>query len=308
MQIIIKRIFSLLIAFVLVLYMASAMLTAHGEDSNDDISSDSQTENGQTQTGSLGDVDQNGEVTVSDVVALRDIIMRGTSTAAELTSGDLDHNDQLTVSDVVALRNIIMEGPGAIDMVEINAANFPDDTFRADVEGFDLNGNGWLSVGEIASVTTINVDTNPVYVPENPPEPREKISTLKGIEYFTALQSLACGNNNLTELDVSHNTNITFLDCSNNALETLDISQNTKLTGLGCYSNQLNALDVSQNTALISLVCFDNRLSELDVSENSLLEDLYCKNNSLTELDLTRNTALKHVSCDDTVQVIGWNQ
>lgn len=30
--------------------------------------------------------------------------------------------------------------------------------------------------------------------------------SLKGIEYFTSLKELNCGNNNLTQLDVSNNT------------------------------------------------------------------------------------------------------
>lgn len=57
-----------------------------------------------------GDVDQNGKVTVSDVVELRGIIMTADWTDAQLEAGDLDGNGTLTVSDVVDLRDYIMKG------------------------------------------------------------------------------------------------------------------------------------------------------------------------------------------------------
>ena len=56
-----------------------------------------------------------------------------------------------------------------------------------------------------------------------------------------------CSGNgaNLTALDPSHNTQLTYLDCSSNPLSSLDVSQNTKLTGLYCYDNNFTtaALD-----------------------------------------------------------------
>lgn len=58
----------------------------------------------------LGDVDKNGSVTVSDVVELRDIIMKSSWDAEQLYAGDLDGNGTLTVSDVVDLRDLIMKG------------------------------------------------------------------------------------------------------------------------------------------------------------------------------------------------------
>lgn len=58
----------------------------------------------------LGDVDNDGNVTVSDVVELRGVIMAGAPTDHELSTGDLDENGSLTVSDVVELRDYIMSG------------------------------------------------------------------------------------------------------------------------------------------------------------------------------------------------------
>lgn len=54
-----------------------------------------------------GDASGDGQITVSDVVALRLAILAGTR-AEDLPAGDLDGNGQLTVSDVVALRQKIV--------------------------------------------------------------------------------------------------------------------------------------------------------------------------------------------------------
>ncbi len=95
------------------------------------------------------------------------------------------------------------------------------------------------------------------------------ISSLNGIEYFTAL---------------------TGLECYNNGLTTLDVNKNTALTNLGCASNKLTILDVSKNTALSSLYCAFNKLTTLDVSKNTVLSSLYCVYNNLTSLYSIKDT------------------
>lgn len=57
-----------------------------------------------------GDVDDNGSVSVSDVVALRQLIMGGELTDRQLRAGDLVTDGTLNVSDVVVLRQLIMNG------------------------------------------------------------------------------------------------------------------------------------------------------------------------------------------------------
>ena len=105
------------------------------------------------------------------------------------------------------------------------------------------------------------------------------LTSLKGIEYFTALERLECDINQLTALDISQNTALNSLECRRNQLTALDVSQNTALNSLECRGNQLTALDVSQNTALTSLGCGGNQLTALDVSHNTALEYLSCKDN-----------------------------
>ena len=55
----------------------------------------------------------------------------------------------------------------------------------------------------------------------------------------------------LTSLDVTKNTALTYLSCSGNQLSSLDVTKNTALTTLSCSSNQFSSLDVTKNTKLL---------------------------------------------------------
>jgi hypothetical protein len=123
------------------------------------------------------------------------------------------------------------------------------------------------------------------------------LTSLRGIEYFEALEELSCLYNQLTSLDVSRNTALTELRCDYNQLTSLDVSRNTALTELRCDYNQLTSLDVSRNTALTYLDCNNNQLTELDVSRNTALTELDCSGNPLTTLDISMNTALTKLYC-----------
>ena len=169
--------------------------------------------------------------------------------------------------------------------VTINETNFPDANFRSYVSAnCDANGDGVLSSSEIAEVSGINVAN-------------KDIGSLTGVEYFTALISLDCTNNQLTSLNVSGCTALMSLSCDNNRLTSLDLSKNTALVSFYCYNNQLTSLDLSKNMALQGLSCRDNRLTALNLSKNTALASLYCDNNQLTVLDLSKNTELGVLSC-----------
>ncbi len=133
--------------------------------------------------------------------------------------------------------------------VYINNTNFPDATFRNYVGDFDQNTNGYLTENEINVVTDISV-------------PLMDITSLKGIEHFTAMTYLDCNSNKLTALDVTKNTALTTLDCYDNQLTALDVSANTALEYLNCSNNKLTALDMTHNTSLEQLVCSGNNISK----------------------------------------------
>ena len=175
----------------------------------------------------------------------------------------------------------VMAEPG---VVAINATNFPDANFLAYVQKLDGDHDGKLSPAEIATVKVIDFTS-------------KKIASLSGIEYFTALQTLHCGNNQLSTLDMSKNTALQSLYCYSNKLTNLDISQNLALQTLDCSSNQLTSLDISNNPSLKILYCQYNQLTSLDISNNPSLIALYCQYNQLTSLDLSNNTKLETLYC-----------
>ena len=154
--------------------------------------------------------------------------------------------------------------------VYINATNFPDAAFRNYVSNFDGDSNGYLTEVEIDGVTDITA-------------PLMDITSLKGIEHFTALKTLDCNSNKLTALDVTKNTALKNLICTGNQLSAINLSKNTDLEELDCSNNKLTVLDVSNNTALTTLSCENNQLTTLDVTNNTSLSTLYCYGNKISK-------------------------
>ena len=86
------------------------------------------------------------------------------------------------------------------------------------------------------------------------------------------LKGFACSGNgvNLTALDLSQNTQLTWLNCSSNQLTSLDVTHNTQLIELNCHNNSLNSLDILHNTQLWGVYCHGNNFS------TQALNDIYC--------------------------------
>lgn len=174
----------------------------------------------------------------------------------------------------------------AADYYSLNtSSHFPDAAFREYLKKkFDTDHDEWLSSADLNDITEIDVH-------------EKNITSLKGIELFPNLKKLDCHTNQLTELDVSKNTALTYLDCSENNLSSLDVSNNTKLVRLDCHGNDLSSLNVRQNAALTYLDCGTNQLTSLDVRQNAALKYLYCSQNNLTSLDVSQNPALGWLNC-----------
>ena len=90
--------------------------------------------------------------------------------------------------------------------IEINEKNFPDENFRQWILSQEYGADGILTAEEIAGVDTLEIFGG-------------DIQNLKGIEYFTEVRYLDCSCNELTTLDVSKNTNLTFLNCGKNKIK-----------------------------------------------------------------------------------------
>lgn len=166
--------------------------------------------------------------------------------------------------------------------VAIDATNFPDNNFRTYVATFDTDGDGTLSQTEIKKVKSINVE-------------KKSIAQLDGIEFFTAITSLKCDNNNLTSLDLSSNTKLKTLSCQANSLTSLNVVGCTALEKMYCQTNQLVSLTVA-STALTELYANNNSLTSVDITgcPNLATLRLY-RNPNLQYVDFSGNSKMKRL-------------
>lgn len=200
----------------------------------------------------------------------------------------------------------------ASDIVKISEATFPDSKFREYVsQQFDTNKNGSLSASEISAVKSIDVSGDGSVL-------NDSISSLLGIEHFTALEFLYCSYNNISSLDLSKNTKLQWicvdhnrltglslannpqvscLYCNNNQLTSLNLSGVTKLTYLDCSTNVLPSVDLSKNSQLIYCNLNDNAITSLNISANTKLDVLDVANNWLSTLDVSKNKSLSTLYC-----------
>lgn len=132
------------------------------------------------------------------------------------------------------------ETGSAAQGVAVNGQNFPDAAFRAWIlNPANLNGagqDGTLTEDELQAVTSMDVSN-------------QGIASLKGIEYFTNLESLNCRGNQLTQLDVNANRQLKNLNAKANWLTSLTLRL-PLLKGLYVGENQLTTLDMSHNPKL----------------------------------------------------------
>lgn len=169
--------------------------------------------------------------------------------------------------------------PAQNELIEINEENFPDENFRSVVAELEAavaeneTSDGSLSESELAQITSISVRSM-------------SVKSLKGIEFFTALEVLDCAGNDIEELDLSFNTNLKELYCSENGLHELDLSALQQLVKLDCGYNELSELDLTQNSMLTDLHLSGNPVTELDLSANPDLWRFEASHTQLTSLTI----------------------
>lgn len=161
---------------------------------------------------------------------------------------------------------------------------------------FDKNNDGVLQGTEITNV--IGIDATEL----------EGISapiSFAGIEIFKSLRTFKATHLIISELDLSHNTNLTDIDISESEIESIDLSHNLEVRFLDCHAcTNLSQITLGSSTVdtpnqMRIINCQRCNLSTLDVSNCSLLEYLDCSKNKLTQLNLSNNTLLKQLSCQD---------
>ncbi len=155
-------------------------------------------------------------------------------------------------------------------IVTIPDANFK--TYLVNNSSINTNGDSEIQVSEA------NAFTGGIYVDDL------NISDLTGIEEFTSIYQLICSNNQLTNIDISNNTNLQILNCSYNQLTSLDITNNNNLSTLICQNNLLTSLNANI-PSLSTLLCQNNLLTSLDIS-NANWNNIDCSNNQLISLNV----------------------
>lgn len=234
---------------------------------------------------------------------------------------------RLTLLSVAILCNFIL--------LQAQNVTIPDNEFKQALLSYsptiDTNDDGEISFTEAAAVTVLNI-SNHHYEMHMDPDPDMGgyevfgISDFTGIEAFVNLTSLTCKENDLTSLDVSALTQLTFLDCSsnknpmgytggittltlpttstlstiiceNNYITTLDASAFSNLTALNCSSNNITSLTLPTTSTLTSLKISRNSISSLNTSAFTNLTELDCSYNNLTSLDIATNTSLTSFNC-----------
>ena len=168
--------------------------------------------------------------------------------------------------------------------VTLNSTNFPDVSFRSYISELTKVAVGSaIPDNKIEAITTIDVRG-------------KQISNLKGIEHFTCIKVLNCGNNQLTTLDLTKNVALEEIWCHKNNLTSINITKNTALKYLYCFENSLSTINVTQNTKLLELKCYDNSITSIDVSKNTSLDHLSMDNNTLNNIDVSKNIYLTELS------------
>ena len=154
----------------------------------------------------------------------------------------------------------------------------------------NFSGNGMITD---ASGTYMYISGNTFWLD---PDANGKVE-LKAYGTVTLTSLAFREGNQLTSLDVSACTELTYLGCNDSHLESLDVSACTELTDLDCGYSHLESLDVSTCTKLQALKCGNNQLTSLDVSKCTKLAGLFCGNNHLESLDVSACTKLTMLEC-----------
>ena len=157
--------------------------------------------------------------------------------------------------------------------VTINATNFPDANFRSYL--LSEYPSGTITTAQLNARTELEVNN-------------KSISNMKGVEYFTQLTRLSCYGNNLTTIDVSSNTKLTYLNVFRNKL--------TSITGLN-YCSALEQLYLHNNKLTDVTVTYHSGLRTFWIRDNPNLTNLNCCRNALTNFDIANCTSLKTLMC-----------
>lgn len=150
----------------------------------------------------------------------------------------------------------------------------------------DADKDGKITAAEATAVTELDFSG-------------KKVSSVLGLEWFTALKKINASNNEIVEFDATVFSKLVTLNVSNNKIKALDISgtkcdkvyaSNNEIESFKFKGYDLEYVDLSHNKISGSLQFkYQQYLKYLNVSDNKL-KTLTCNGlYSLTDLDISNN-------------------
>ena len=118
------------------------------------------------------------------------------------------------------------------------------------------------------------------------------ITSLDGLEEFTALRIFDCSFNELNALDLSKNKELVHVKCTDNQISDANMSGLDNLQTLDLSYNLMETFDASNLPALMKLHLTCNYLTSLDITNTPNLKQLNVVYNEFTaKTDITGYTA-----------------
>ncbi len=195
--------------------------------------------------------------------------------------------------------------PDAPKDVEINPANFPNDTFREIVKTLDTNNDDILTYIERSKLRYLNLskpDENDTEADKTYADDKyRQIDNFKGIEYFTNLRGVNIdGNTAVTSIDLSSCTKINdFVGANCPKLEKAVLPESVKEVYI--YISGLKEFDAAKYPKLEVLLIFNTQVTSIDVSKNPNLRELDLGNDKLTsDVDISNCPELIELSVNST--------
>lgn len=197
----------------------------------------------------------------------------------------------MIIFTIISATSITTIGARGAVPLSISKENFPDAYFRNYIKkNFDMDSDCKLNYEEKSNIVNIHIEDT-------------RTASLEGIQYFFNLEKLEiyninyAGFNDLTSIDLSNNSKLTYLDLEFlNKLEKIDLRYNTELFDLklsGCTS--LTELDLTYNKSLTTLYIWGcEMLEKVKLNSYDKLSSLFIEDSSL--VDITKCKSLVNLS------------
>lgn len=116
----------------------------------------------ETETLELGDIDENKQLNVSDMLSIKSLIMSGSYTERQKLIADVDKNDTVNVSDMIAIKSAIMSDRkiGTVDLVT-ETGNENETWVEESALGLNVDGTVYLSGAKVEDIKL--TETNRTY-------------------------------------------------------------------------------------------------------------------------------------------------